>query len=806
MIGAWAALALVGCLGDGLPGDTGVAADGGSADGGSASSGTLVVSIEGPEERWAGEEVAVTAAILVDGAPVATPVEVSLTLDGAEVGRIDLASGEGATVVTLPDCVAAPLIAEAPGFAPATTDPLAVVPLVELVSVPSLASAAGPLADVELSLTTASGDPIDTALELALTDGGSVEAQLDAVATATVTEGRARFTDLSASGMGELSLSVQGRAGCPLDQPLATVLVGPARTVHPLFLPTARVGEDYGAALEIEPELAGSLPPGLSLSGGFVVGVPEQSGAWLIDAADRPDADAVRSLPIRLAVLPADDADLPAADFAPSEPGPYDTAATELTIPSVTTSRGLFEDVAVRVAFPADGGAVAPGRFPVIAFHHAAHSPSTIYDDYTDLHDHWASHGVIVASVDSHVNVDGQAQSWSNLSDMSDFQRASIDLLLAEDADPGSLLYGHVDGDRIFVSGHSRGGGASLISLWNDERVLGAICFEPVSPLQTPGQDWTVDTDNGDRPFPDKPVLIFSAARDLDEPWPLVDVSYEQTVGHAMLVSIHGANHEDTYDLGTPGGTTSTSTIPVSARHDIDQHFSTAFLYRFGGAGASAGDLSMESALFGPEGLETDLSDEGVSTHGRPHLASTLVVDAFQEDPAVNELGGDNIGTALLTDDNAEPYAEGLRAVHRYDERGTRIGRWARARLLQWADPDAELALFVDPAGGPVDLSEQRRLVLRLQRDCPPPTTGACPDQDVDLRVSLWDGDGAEVAVSIEEGMGARGIVGRHWSKTLLPLDLFAGVDLSRVEGIAISLAAADWDSGSLWVDDLRLE
>ncbi len=822
MTGSLPLFLLAACVGDRGPGETGGAgsdggatdggaadggaADGGAADGGSAPTGTLVVWVEGELDRVAGEELTVSAAVLVDGEPVATPVEVSLSLDGAAVGIIDLSTGEGTAVIALPDCVAAPLVADAPGFDSAATDPLSVVPLVELVSGPSVASAVGPLDDVELSLTTATGDPIDTALELSLSDEGSVEAQLDTSATTTVVDGLARFTDLSASGSGDLSLSVLGPTGCPLDQALTTVLLAATRTVHPLFLPTARVGEDYGAALDLEPELSSGLPPGLSLSGGFVVGVPEQSGAWLVDAADRPDEDTVRSLPIRLAVLPPDDARLPAATVIPSEPGPYDTAATELRIPSITTSRGEFTDVAVRVAFPADGGAVAPGRFPVIAFHHAAHSPSTIYDDYTDLHDHWASHGVIVASVDSHVNVDGQSQSWSNLSDMSDFQRATIDLLLAEDTDPGSDLNGHVDGDRVFVSGHSRGGGASLISLWKDERILGAICFEPVSPLQTPAQDWTVDDGNGDRPFPDKPVLIFSAALDMDEPWPLVDISYEQTVGHAMLVSIHGANHEDTYDLGTPGGTTSRSTIPVSARHDIDQHFSTAFLYRFGGAGESAGDLSMETALFGPEGLETDLSEEGVSTHGRRHLAGGLIVDGFQEDAAVNELGGDNLGTALIIDDNAEPYAEGLRAVHRYDERGTRVGQWARARLLDWADPEAELALFLDPAGAPVDLSTLQRLVLRLQRDCPSPYTDTCPDQDVDLLISLWDADGAEVAVSIEEGMGDRGIVGRHWSKTLLPLDLFAGVDLSRVEGVALSLAAADWDSGSLWVDDLRLE
>ena len=75
-------------------------------------------------------------------------------------------------------------------------------------------------------------------------------------------------------------------------------------------------------------------------------------------------------------------------------------------------------------------------------------------------------------------------------------------MMLAESADPTSDLFGAVDSDRVFVSGHSRGGGASLISLWERPSLMGAVCFEQVSPLQAPNQDWDDPARNGNRPSP----------------------------------------------------------------------------------------------------------------------------------------------------------------------------------------------------------------------------------------------------------------------------------------------------------------
>jgi hypothetical protein len=74
------------------------------------------------------------------------------------------------------------------------------------------------------------------------------------------------------------------------------------------------------------------------------------------------------------------------------------------------------------------------------------------------------------------------------------------------------------------------------------------------------------------------------------------------------------------------------------------------------------------------------------------------------------------------------------------------------------------------------------------------------------LSVTLIDADGAELSVEAEEGMGALGVVGRHWGQVVLPLDSFLPVDLSRVVAIELRFAAAAPPNDELWVDDPRLE
>ena len=597
-------------------------------------------------------------------------------------------------------------------------------------------------------------------------------------------EGEAVFSDLSTDAVGVWELSFS-EVDCE-ETTTVSFVVGTEVHYEPVFLDTGRVGVEYADGLSAD--VVQDLPAGLSLSSDTVYGVPEVASEGIFSAARLED-----SIVTRLRVhLPIIDGMESLPDTVPEQDGDWAVIEEARVIDSITTSRGERTDVPVWVTRPE-----GTGPFPMVAFHHAAHYPADIYDHYTSLHRHWASHGFIVASVDSSFNVIGVLQSWQNLSDMSTFQLAAADMMLAESADPTSDLFGAVDPDLIFVSGHSRGGGASLISLWARPSLMGAICFEQVSPLQTPEQDWDDPNRNGNRPFPERPVLIFSAANDLDEAWPLVDSAFDQLTGPSTLVTLHGTNHEYTYDADTPGSYTSASAIDFDERHELDQRWSTAFLRRH-----AYGEIGWDALLHGPEGLESDLSTPGVSTHSRLRIDTELLVDDFAGDTEENLMGGENAAVALDTDTNAPPYTEGLTAAGRGGIIADVIADWTTARHLAWSDPAGTVSFGL---GEPLDLMSQQRVVLRIARDCPPPTA-VCETGWVDFDVVLTDAAGARVSVPIATGLGEKGIVGRHWSNAILPLDAFSGVDLSSVLAVELDLGTLGIEDGDLWIDDLRFE
>lgn len=638
-------------------------------------------------------------------------------------------------------------------------------------------------------------DADDGTLLTAVAGEGSVA--IGGTLTAEVVSGEARLEAVEALEPGLLSIDV-AIEGCAPALTVGPLVVGEGMRSEPVFLPGARVGSEYAEITTWEAVDQAALPDGLRFSDGWLTGAPEREGAWGFEAAAREGEDVVRYT-AQLAVFPSDD-HLEDAPSEPSEPGAYDAGSLDLSVPTVTTSRGTSRDVAVRVAFPADAeGSAAEGPFPLIVFHHAAHSPSQIYDDYTALHDHWASHGYVVASVDG-AELVSASQSWQNLTDMSTFQLAAMDLLLDAHEDPGNPLYGRLDPDRIFVAGHSRGGGASLISLWREPALMGALCFAQVSPLQTPSQDWDDPEGNGDRAFPTRPILFLAAGDDLDEPWPLPHSAYDQTSGPTVFVVEHGTNHEWTYDEGTPGSVTSPSDISWEERHALDQAYSTAFLERF-----ARSDLSWESALFAAPALSSTLSDRGVSVIGRRNLDTELSVDDFSGSAVENLLGGANEGEGLSADENAAPYTDGLEAAGRGREQIDRIDAWTGARRLGWDSEDATLRFLLTPDGEGLDLGDHRALSLRLSAPCDPPP-GDCDAVSPDVSIVLIDAAGGEQTVDLADSMGALGVVGRHWGQAIVPLDDFLPVDLSRVVALELRFLAAIAPDDALWLDDPRFE
>ena len=102
--------------------------------------------------------------------------------------------------------------------------------------------------------------------------------------------------------------------------------------------------------------------------------------------------------------------------------------------------------------------------------------------------------------------------------------------------------------------------------------------------------------------------------------------------------------------------------------------------------------MGWDALLYGPAGLSSDLSEPGVSTHGRWRLDTELLVDDFAAEASENLVGGANEGVALDIDANAPPYTDGLVAAGRGGAPADAIAGWTTARHLAWSEPGAGLS------------------------------------------------------------------------------------------------------------------
>ncbi|GEM_PF-2941934 len=645
-------------------------------------------------------------------------------------------------------------------------------------------------------------------------------AMLDASSTtfAPLVNGVATFENLVVSTSGDLVLefiATGGTTGAYETTPLRSSRIVLASQVdyRPVFLDRGRVGVGYRDAL---PRLDGTaslvtdLPPGLAFDPGMreLFGTPASAGLFELDIVVE-NAGQVTWLAAELPVV--DGSAFVAVDEPPALPGSFSTNDLTLQIPSVMASGGPYYNVNVLVTFPvaADGGTeLPPGRFPLISFHHAAHIPAEIYQFYRELHTHWASHGFIVTSVDADatVSLDGVMQiklSWTNLVDMSAFQQAAIDLLALEHTEPSSPFYRHVDLRRVVASGHSRGGGASLLTMERDHRLLAGIGFEPVNPTAAPGQNYSTPGQHWNQPLLRRANLVFVAQRDRDVFWPIVDPIYDQRTGPTAMVLIHEANHEYTYDANTPGEPTGAAMIPIAERHDIDQHYSTTFLRRF-----AHREWSYDQFLFSQGALSTDINEEGVTVRHDPRMNTRIVIDDFQDTmTATNLLGGAMVAESLAENTDEAIYEDAFNEIGVMDARTAAIAEWSRARKLTWLG-NGQLRMVL----GGLDVTGRTSLRFEVMRPCPPAPgdrsqpDDTCPAQDVSFLVGLSDQNGGSGTIEVDAGMGINGVVGRHFATVNLPFSEFPDVDPSNLAEISLVFESVITPNGSIYIDNVTIE
>ncbi|HET6283171.1 MAG TPA: alpha/beta hydrolase [Polyangia bacterium] len=102
-------------------------------------------------------------------------------------------------------------------------------------------------------------------------------------------------------------------------------------------------------------------------------------------------------------------------------------------------------------------------RHPVIVWGNGTYSNPTIY---AAVLTHWASHGFIAIAADTSNAGTGQEM------------QACVDFVLAENGKSGSVYQDKVDAAHVGASGHSQGGGGSIM-LGTDARVTATAPLEP---------------------------------------------------------------------------------------------------------------------------------------------------------------------------------------------------------------------------------------------------------------------------------------------------------------------------------------
>lgn len=145
----------------------------------------------------------------------------------------------------------------------------------------------------------------------------------------------------------------------------------------------------------------------------------------------------------------------------PGSPGGYAAGYVDTTVQAGGRS------FSARVYYPASAAGnaqpVAAGRFRAIAFGHGFLQGISRYQSTLS---HLATWGFIVIAPGS------QGGFAPDHSAFADDLNAALTWAAAQDTTSGSRFAGHVNGDRFALSGHSMGGGASLLAAARNPRVV----------------------------------------------------------------------------------------------------------------------------------------------------------------------------------------------------------------------------------------------------------------------------------------------------------------------------------------------
>lgn len=594
---------------------------------------------------------------------------------------------------------------------------------------------------------------------------------------------------------------VEAAPGDAPDQAAAPLASAPAG----VWLPAARAGAPwiYSANIpgsEADAPTQGQLPPGMSLSGGVVSGVPEDSatqgdqpGTYEFTVLDRQGA----ALRVSLSVYPA--AGQPQAPPRYWEAGPYAIWNTQPTEACPMNPRleqvGDTQDVDLYITYPTQGqptqsgqAPVAPGRWPVVVFAHANNDTQCdINERYLSLHDHWASWGWMVVAVDG-TSLNCMRGTTQNIELRSQGQLLALERLEELDQDPSSRFFGRVDLSRVVFAGHSRGGGASLYSALQFPSTRGVMDIQ--------GVDLTAFGLGADA-LPPWPVLGLTAGEDVDLNYPIVEPTEDQLSGAYTWVNLSGGIHAHTADT-VPIEPDDVPLISQQQQHDLTEFYTTAFLARWIGVGDGSAPMDFapapeaDAALHSTAGaslVQEEISSRGVSVRWNRRVRGLLVDDFStlgQGAPQSNRLSGAYQAQGMASVSVVRTYEEevgsGRAAV--YDK--------ARALRLEPGDQGGSLRTWLSPDQSGLQVGPGASLQMRLK---------AVRGQPIPQVQVLVQTDQGEFTLEASDWLGSPALSDRY---AQLYLPFAAAPELAQAsEVISVALLV---EGGVLLVDDVRIE
>lgn len=145
----------------------------------------------------------------------------------------------------------------------------------------------------------------------------------------------------------------------------------------------------------------------------------------------------------------------------PSAPGPYAAGYVDTTV--TAAGRSFSAHITYPATTAGSGQPVAAGRFPAIAFGHGFLQGVSMYSSTLS---HLATWGFIVIAPTS------QGGLAPDHSAFADDLNAALTWAVAQDSTAGARFAGHVNVDRLGLSGHSMGGGASILAAARNPKVV----------------------------------------------------------------------------------------------------------------------------------------------------------------------------------------------------------------------------------------------------------------------------------------------------------------------------------------------